>query len=107
MTQNFLSIRAAKMPFYNYCLKVVTHKLFTSLIIICILLNAVVLAMDRYPQSLSEDNLLNEFNLACFSVFGLELVLKIIGLGVVYYFKDKFNWFDSIVVFISIIEIMM
>ena len=40
-------------------------------------------------------------------MFGLELVLKIIGLGVVYYFRDKFNWFDSIVVFISIIDIML
>lgn len=107
MTKNFLSLRAAKIPFYSYCLKIVTHKFFTFLIVLCILINAVVLAMDRYPQSEYEDNLLNQFNLACFSVFGLELVLKIIGLGVVYYFRDKFNWFDSIVVFISIIDIML
>jgi hypothetical protein len=50
---------------------------------------------------------LNYFNLAFFSVFGLELVLKLTGLGVRFYFRDKFSWFDSVVVFVSLIDIIL
>jgi hypothetical protein len=37
-------------------------------------------------------------------VFLLELILKIIGLGIVNYFKDSFNCFDASVVLFSLVD---
>eukprot|EP00347_Sterkiella_histriomuscorum_P013804 403363301 len=107
MTQNILTIRAQKTPVYGICLRIATHPLFNLLIICAIVCNAVVLAMDRYPQSDGENKLLDFFNLAFFTIFGVELVLKLTGLGLTFYFKDKFNLFDSIVVFVSMIDITL
>ncbi|CDW81684.1 voltage-gated ion channel superfamily [Stylonychia lemnae] len=45
------------------------------------------------------------FLFKCF--FGLELLLKMAGLGFVYYFRDKFNWFDSLVVFVSMLDLTL
>lgn len=38
-------------------------------------------------------------------IFGSELVLKLYGLGLRCYFRDKFNIFDCIIVITSFIEI--
>jgi len=46
-------------------------------------------------------------NLAFFSFFMFELVAKALGQGVTLYFKDKFNWFDSGVVLVSAIDVIL
>ncbi len=38
-------------------------------------------------------------------VFALELLLKLYGLGVRGYFRETFNWFDAIVVAVSLVDI--
>ena len=40
-------------------------------------------------------------------VFTVEVVLKIIGLGVSSFVADRFNLFDSAIVLISLIEMMI
>lgn len=107
MTSNVLEMRARKFFLFRVCLKIVTHKTFNIFIVICIIGNAVVLALDRYPNNPGEEQVLEYINLAFFTVFGIELILKQMGLGFRYYFRDKFNWFDSLVVFVSMIDITL
>jgi voltage-dependent calcium channel T type alpha-1I len=44
-------------------------------------------------------------NLVLTCLFGVEMLLKIIGLGLGRYMKDKFNVFDAIVVAMSFVEV--
>lgn len=46
-------------------------------------------------------------NLSFFAFFSFEIVAKLIGEGFKVYFKDKFNWFDSAVVAISAVDIII
>jgi hypothetical protein len=86
--------------FYYIC----THAFFTSFITILILANTLILAMDRYPISLSElETNENLNNYLSWFFFG-EMVIKLIGLGFKLYVKDKFNIFDCVIVMVSTIE---
>ena len=69
--------------------------------------NAIVLSMDQF--NLDEDlaQVLEYCNLGFFSFFVLELVIKLSGFGFRFYFRDKFNWFDSAVVCVSVIDVTL
>jgi hypothetical protein len=50
---------------------------------------------------------LEYLNLAFFSVFTIEMILKLLGLGFRNYFKDLNNAFDAFIVIISAIDISL
>ena len=64
--------------------------------------NTIVLAL----VGLVDDNSLDNLNLIFVIIFTIELGLKLISYGIVGYFKDRMNSFDSIIVAISLIEIL-
>jgi hypothetical protein len=72
-----------------------------------IILNTVVLALDRYPISTRETYLLEVLNLIFSLIFFVEMITKFLGIGIKCYFKDAFNSFDCFIVVISIIDISM
>lgn len=80
---------------------------FNGSITLCIILNTVVLALDRYPITKSETFLLEMLNLVFSLIFFLEMIIKLIGLGIRGYFKDAFNSFDCFIVVISCVDIAM
>ena len=96
----------------NCCLKN-THALvalswqFELFILICIILNFIVVCLDFYraPANLEQGLEYVHFVLSC--IFLVEMVLKIIGLGLRDYFKSKWNLFDFLIVVFSIIEGIM
>ena len=88
---NFISIN----PYFSY---------FISLNII---LNTIVLAMDRYPQLTAEDNLLEILNIVFYTIFLAEMLIKITGLGFKKYIKNYFNSFDCTIVIISSIDVII
>ena len=45
---NILQIRANKFFLYKFCLKITQSKVFTVFIVVCIIANSVVLALDRH-----------------------------------------------------------
>ena len=51
--------------------------------------------------------MLDYFNLGFFAFFLIELIAKLLGSGTTQYLKDRFNWFDSAVVGISCIDIIL
>ena len=50
---------------------------------------------------------LDKINLSFYSIFTLEMILKLIGLGIKEYFRDSFNAFDFTIVIISSIDVAL
>lgn len=63
--------------------------------------------MDSYPNQDDFDTYLEYFNVSFFLFFVLELILKLSAYGFKQYFKDGFNWFDSTVVLMSAIDVIL
>ena len=68
-------------------------------------MNTVVLSLDRYPITLAETLALEWLNLGFSIVFFIEMILKLVGLGLKGYFKDSFNTFDCFIVLVSCVDI--
>ncbi len=66
-----------------------------------ILANGVVLSLS------SDDKILEYLNVGFFIFFVIELISKLIGQGFRHYMRDKFNWFDGIVVLVSAVDITL
>mmetsp|Transcript_34799 Transcript_34799/g.53437 ORF Transcript_34799/g.53437 Transcript_34799/m.53437 type:complete len:298 (+) Transcript_34799:1634-2527(+) len=78
---------------------------FNNFVIMLILLNTVFLALEHYdmPGWLQDSSEVANFIFTI--VFALEMVLKLIGLGIIKYLSDGFNIFDGIIVIISMVEL--
>ena len=87
--------------------RVVTHAYFDRLLLGLIILNTVVLALDRYPADHGLAYVLDVVNFVLTACFTVEVVLKSLGLGVRQYLRDSFNLFDFVVVVVSVIEIIV
>jgi voltage-dependent calcium channel T type alpha-1I len=77
---------------------------FNQAIMILILANTAVMAVDRYDISEQESQILYYINLALTIVFVIEIILKVFGLGPKEYLRDGFNIFDSLVIVIGLLE---
>ena len=71
----------------------------------CIVINTVILALDKYPSSEHYDRSLEKVNIVFTLIFILEMILKLLGLGLKDYFLEKFNIFDFVVVIVSLIDV--
>jgi hypothetical protein len=97
---------------------VVKSVFFEHFMTICVTVNTIILAIDRYGISQTEENNLQNFNLFFTIVFTVEMALKLFGLGfkskfykfcnylVLGYLSDTMNYLDGSVVFISLIELI-
>jgi hypothetical protein len=72
-----------------------------------IIANTVVLAQDRYGIDPGVLRRLESINLVFFTIFLAEMILKIVGLGFSTYASDKFNLFDSLIVGVSLLDIIL
>lgn len=72
-----------------------------------ILINTVVLALDKYDEEFEKIKMFDLANLTFYFVFLIEMVLKIIAFGIKFYFNDSFNTFDSIIVLVSSIDVIL
>ena len=70
-------------------------------------MNTVCLAMDRYPMPASELDVLEVLNLIFFISFLLEMIIKILGLGLREYVRDSFNIFDAVIVLVSCVDVAL
>ena len=95
-----------KIPRYFYA--VAKSNIFGSIIMICIILNTLVLSLDRYPKPAQEEiDTLAWFNMGFNVVFTAEVVIKMLGLGLTRYIKNVENIFDFFVVGMSWIELAL
>jgi len=61
--------------------------------------------MDKHPIEEETINFFENMNLIFSSIFFLEMLLKLLALGIRNYIKDAFNIFDSVVVIVSTVDI--
>jgi hypothetical protein len=72
-----------------------------------IIVNFVILCLDRFPNNETEANTLsyiNDFLTFCFLV---EMVIRMLALGLKEYSADMFNVLDSLIVCISVIDMII
>ena len=86
---------------------IVKDPFFEVFIIICIVCNTFVLASEEYPQTQEQKERHEMLNTFFTSIFTIEMVMKIISLTPVTYFKDLWNVFDCVVVAFSVGEYLM
>ncbi|CAH1797368.1 unnamed protein product [Owenia fusiformis] len=79
---------------------------FELAIVSLIMLNMGAMAIEHYKQSDTVVKALDITNLVFTTVFALEAIVKIIGMGW-HYFRRVWNVFDFIVVFLSIIGVIL
>ena len=80
---------------------------FEQLMTLAIVMNTVVLAMEKEGESDAYYSALEEANFYFTLLFGGELVLKVYGLGVKGYCSDSFNRFDGVIVIFSFVELLI
>lgn len=71
-----------------------------------VLINTIVLALDGLVTG-SQKKTLSTLNLAFTYVFTADMVLKMFGMGVTEYLKDKMNVFDALIVSLSLFELLI
>ena len=71
-----------------------------------VLLNTIVMAMDRYGIEQETKIVLDIFNLTFTYIFIYEMTLKLIAIGPKKYVASKWNLVDGFVVLLSIVEII-
>jgi len=74
------------------------------IVLFLILINSLVLSLYYYEMPDSLLNVLDNINVALTVAFLLELILKLLGLGLKDFFKQPFNIFDAIIVILSLLE---
>ena len=86
--------------------KFVNSEICENFMNLLVIINTVTLAMDRYNQPKRESDIMEKLNFVFTSVFTVELVLKMFGLGLVKYLSNSLNYLDFMVVIFSWIEII-
>ena len=95
--------------FTRFMFEMVNHPAFNLFIFIIIGLNTITLCLDIYSvgEGTVEIPALVYFNYLFFAIFTIEVIAKMIGLGLKQFVLDKFNVFDTFVVVISFVEILL
>ena len=87
--------------------KLITNKYFEIAIVVCIIWNTIVLAINWYSEPKSVDHTLDIINYVFTGIFSVEAILRILGLGLKGYFKDLWNIFDMTIIVGSYIGIIV
>eukprot|EP00301_Raphidiophrys_heterophryoidea_P006188 c12515_g4_i2.p1 GENE.c12515_g4_i2~~c12515_g4_i2.p1 ORF type:complete len:1711 (+),score=471.23 c12515_g4_i2:352-5133(+) len=92
-------------PIIPECLKIVRSSYFDNSIVVCIMLNMVVLSMYHTDMSPAFQKGLETANIVFVAIFGMEMALKLLGMGPEAYINEHWNKFDAVVVIISIVSL--
>lgn len=87
--------------------RVVTHPAFERFILIAIVVNTVLLGLDRHPLSAADAKAYEQIGFVCTVVFTLEMVVAVLGMGPRLYFGDSFSRFDFVIVQVSLVELVL
>jgi len=90
----------------NICYSIVTDRKFRIGMDVVIIVNAAVLATDRYPpQNILFTQMMERINGLCTIAFMGEVAMKTLGMGI-NFFADSSNLFDFALVLVSFIELI-
>ena len=80
---------------------------FDSLMTFAVLLNTIVLSLNKYGLTMQMEDLLEIFNKYFTWIFIVEMTMKILAIGISKYISDKMNCLDGSVVVLSVIELIV
>ncbi|KAJ8001332.1 hypothetical protein DPEC_G00168440 [Dallia pectoralis] len=86
--------------------QVVTSRYFNRGIMMAILINTLSMGIEFHQQPQELTDVLEISNLVFTSMFVLEMLLKLLAFGLFGYIKNPYNSFDSVIVIISVWEII-
>eukprot|EP00439_Symbiodinium_sp_Y106_P017984 s4004_g2.t1 len=92
--------------FVEWSRLIATNWLFNAGVMAMILINVLVLAMDRYPEHLVESSVGDVLNYIFNIVFLLECVILHLALGPLVYWQDNAMAFDGVIVILSVVDIL-
>ncbi|KAM6940369.1 voltage-dependent T-type calcium channel subunit alpha-1H-like [Xenentodon cancila] len=84
---------------------IVASRYFNRGIMVAILINTLSMGIEYHEQPQELTDILEISNMVFTSLFSLEMLLKLLALGLFGYIKNPYNSFDSIIVIISVWEI--
>lgn len=93
--------------FQKHLGKFVDGKIFDNLMIISVIINTVILAMDGLFTDQTTITLFQLFNLSFTIIFAIEMGTKIVAYGPKGYLADRMNIFDGIIVILSLVEVIV
>ena len=83
------------------------NPLFEHFMTLCVIINTVVMSMDRYGIEESTDKILSQMNEVFTYIFIFEMGTKLLAIGPKKYAASKWNLLDGGVVILSIIELII
>uniref|UniRef100_A0A4X2KU58 Sodium channel protein n=1 Tax=Vombatus ursinus TaxID=29139 RepID=A0A4X2KU58_VOMUR len=86
---------------------IITDPFADLAITICIIVNTAFMAMEHHQKGKDFEKMLNVGNYVFTGIFVAEMFFKIIALDPYYYFLRPWNIFDSIIVVLSLVEIII
>lgn len=105
--ETYLHQRVERRSIYSLCYKIDSNPYFQTLIALSIVGNTLLFATDTYPSSPTFENWREILNMFFFYIFLLEMIIKMLGVGLKTYFQNLFSIFDFIVVVVSVIEMIL
>lgn len=96
--------RAAKNKCFSFFYELVISVTFNFVVYCLIIFNTITLALYRYDESKEQQRILAILDVFFVWIFTLEMILKLIGVGLRNYIRDKFNFFDAMIVIISLVD---
>lgn len=81
--------------------------MFKYLIDVTILVNTVLLALDKYPSEKEAEQIIERINIVFFGIFLVEMLIKMYVYGLRQYANSNFNLFDAFIVIVSLIDIVV
>ena len=99
--------RAENNRLYYIFYRICTHPIFALFIILMIIWNTLVLASDTFPADQNYEEMARFLNTYFTYCFLAEMLIKLLGLVVKEYARDKFNLFDAAIVILSMVEIAL
>lgn len=83
---------------------VIERASFSITIVVLILANTFIMALDHYGMSETDNRRLYTTNMILTILFVCEMILKIFGLGLRDYVRDGFNLFDAVIIILGLLE---
>ncbi|OMJ69330.1 hypothetical protein SteCoe_32973 [Stentor coeruleus] len=104
-----LTDKGIKYCWYRFRLgmyKIIMSRTFGFITIMLILINTGVMASQYYKMTKIHSTISENINMALNLCFCVEMIMKLIGLGLRGYVDESFNIFDGILVILGMIEII-
>jgi hypothetical protein len=75
--------------------------------VFCILVNTLLLSLDRYPDDPEETVIMEKINIFFTVIFTVEMIIKLFAIGFKHFFISMFNLFDCLVVISGLVDIFL